>query len=134
MPRPETEDAPEEPRVITVLRQYLSDIEDRELYNIATLVLADQIKGLKMQIGVAVTNARLRLNMDNLKGSNEALGEARKLKAQYRFLKSEWEKVRPVDADDPDKQVSGEGEGVEPTSLTEKEMEALIEQIPQHVS
>ena len=114
-----------EPRMITVLREYLDDVSDKELYNIATNVLAEQIKGLKLQIGMTISNARLYLNMDNLKSSNEALGNARTLKSQYRFLKSEWEKVRPADAEDPDKDDATEEQ--EPTSLTEVQMQALLD-------
>ena len=115
----------EEPRMITVLREYLDDVSDKELYNIATNVLAEQIKGLKLQIGMTLSNARLYLNMDNLKSSNEALGNARTLKSQYRFLKSEWERVRPADAEDPDKDDATEEQ--EPTSLTEVQMQALLD-------
>ena len=114
-----------EPRMIAVLREYLDDVSDKELYNIATNVLAEQIKGLKLQIGMTISNARLYLNMDNLKSSNEALGNARTLKSQYRFLKSEWEKVRPADAEDPDKDDATEEQ--EPTSLTEVQMQALLD-------
>ena len=114
-----------EPRMIAVLREYLDDVSDKELYNIATNVLAEQIKGLKLQIGMTLSNARLYLNMDNLKSSNEALGNARTLKSQYRFLKSEWEKVRPADAEDPDKDDATEEQ--EPTSLTEVQMQALLD-------
>ena len=115
----------EEPRLIAVLREYLDDVSDKELYIIATNVLAEQIKGLKLQIGMTISNARLYLNMDNLKSSNEALGNARTLKSQYRFLKSEWEKVRPADAEDPDKDDATEEQ--EPTSLTEVQMQALLD-------
>ena len=114
-----------EPRMIAVLREYLDDVSDKELYNIATNVLAEQIKGLKLQIGMTISNARLYLNMDNLKSSNEALGNARTLKSQYRFLKSEWERVRPADAEDPDKDDATEEQ--EPTSLTEVQMQALLD-------
>lgn len=113
----------EEPRIITVMRTYIPDVEDRELYIIATNAIAEQIKGLKMQIGTTCSIARLRLNMDNLKGSNEALGEARKMTAQYTFLKNEWEKVRPQDAEDPDKEELAFD--ADPPSLTEAQMEAL---------
>jgi hypothetical protein len=116
----------EEPRLITELRQYITDVDDAELYNIAANVLSERIKAVKVAIGGAVTASRLRLHMDNLKGSNEALGEARKLKAQYAFFKGEWEKVRPVDAEEPDQEEPLDSEEEELTTLTEEQMQALV--------
>jgi hypothetical protein len=113
--------------MITVLRQYMEDCKDDELYIIATNVLGEQIKGLKIQIGIQVSQARLRLNMDNLKGSNEALGEARKLKAQYKYLRQQYELVAPSDAEDPDKESPADGEDGPAQPMTASQLEDLLE-------
>jgi len=80
--------------MIDILPEYLdTGMVDGEIKNLAVSTIRNHLTQLKQAIANSVISARSHTLMDNLKGADTAMEQARKLQTQYHYFLSELSRL-----------------------------------------